>query len=76
MTINIFVLKGDLNRENRSGAFLYLSGIYDHVCKILLSYGIKINLKLHFWHENVRISIYTRHCYVRHFITLLKSVNH
>ena len=27
MTINIFVLKGDLNGENRSGAFLFLSGI-------------------------------------------------
>ena len=25
---NIFVLKGDLNGENRSGAFLFLSGIY------------------------------------------------
>ena len=28
MAINIFVLKGDLNGENRSGAFLFLSGIY------------------------------------------------
>ena len=28
MTINIFVLKGDLNGKNRSGAFLFLSGIY------------------------------------------------
>ena len=28
MTINIFVLKGDLNGENRSGAFLFLLGIY------------------------------------------------
>ena len=28
MTIDIFVLKGDLNGENRSGAFLFLSGIY------------------------------------------------
>ena len=27
MTNNIFVLKGDLNGENRSGAFLFLSGI-------------------------------------------------
>ena len=27
MTINIFVLKGDLNGESRSGAFLFLSGI-------------------------------------------------
>ena len=27
MTIDIFVLKGDLNGENRSGAFLFLSGI-------------------------------------------------
>ena len=27
MTINIFVLKGELNGENRSGAFLFLSGI-------------------------------------------------
>ena len=27
MTINIFVSKGDLNGENRSGAFLFLSGI-------------------------------------------------
>ena len=29
MTIYIFVLKGDLNGENRSGAFLFLSGIYE-----------------------------------------------
>ena len=28
MTINIFVLKGDLNGESCSGAFLFLSGIY------------------------------------------------
>ena len=28
MAINIFVLKGDLNGENRSGAFLFLSGIF------------------------------------------------
>ena len=29
MTINIFVLKGDLDGENRSGAFLFfLSGIF------------------------------------------------
>ena len=28
MTIYIFVLKGDLNGENRSGAFLFLPGIY------------------------------------------------
>ena len=28
MTINILVLKGDLNGESRSGAFLFLSGIY------------------------------------------------
>ena len=27
MTINIFVFKGDLNGENRSGAFLFLPGI-------------------------------------------------
>ena len=27
MIINIFVIKGDLNGENRSGAFLFLSGI-------------------------------------------------
>ena len=27
MTNNIFELKGDLNGENRSGAFLFLSGI-------------------------------------------------
>ena len=27
MTIDIFVCKGDLNGENRSGAFLFLSGI-------------------------------------------------
>ena len=27
MTINIFVLKGELNGKNRSGAFLFLSGI-------------------------------------------------
>ena len=28
MTTNIFVLKGELNGKNRSGAFLFLSGIY------------------------------------------------
>ena len=28
MTIKISVLKGDLNGENRSGAFLFLLGIY------------------------------------------------
>ena len=27
MTIYIFILKGDFNGENRSGAFLFLSGI-------------------------------------------------
>ena len=27
MTINIFVFKGDLNGESRSGAFLFLPGI-------------------------------------------------
>ena len=33
MTIDIFVLKGDLNRENRSGAFLFLLGIHlVHCC--------------------------------------------
>ena len=31
MTIDIFVLKGDLNGENRSGAFLFLSGIYGNL---------------------------------------------
>ena len=31
MTINIFVLKGDLNGENRSGAFLFLSGIESNI---------------------------------------------
>ena len=34
MTINIFILKGDLNGENRSGAFLFLSGISCPVLKI------------------------------------------
>ena len=34
MTISIFVLKGDLNGENHSGAFLFLSGIYQTVCKL------------------------------------------
>ena len=29
MTINIFVLKGDLNGKNRSGAFLFLLGIVE-----------------------------------------------
>ena len=28
MTIDIFVLKGDIDRETRSGAFLFLLGIY------------------------------------------------
>ena len=31
MTINSFVLKGELNGENRSGAFLFLSGIYSQI---------------------------------------------
>ena len=34
MTIYIFVLKGDLNEENRSGAFLFLSGI---VCGVIIT---------------------------------------
>ena len=29
MTINIYILKGDLNGENYSGAFLFLFGIYE-----------------------------------------------
>ena len=34
MTIYIFILKGDFNGENRSGAFLFLSGIVPwlHLC--------------------------------------------
>ena len=31
MTINIFILKRDLNGANRSGAFLFLSGIYEYL---------------------------------------------
>ena len=34
MTIDIFVLKGDLNRENRSGAFLFLLGIFTCICLV------------------------------------------
>ena len=36
MTINIFVLKGDLNGENRSGAFLFLLGIYQNPFNIVV----------------------------------------
>ena len=39
-TINIFVLKGDLNGENRSGAFLFLSGILSY----LIVWGITLIL--------------------------------
>ena len=35
MTINIFVLKGELNGKNRSGAFLFLLGI----CSVALPQG-------------------------------------
>ena len=38
MTINIFVLNGDLNGKNRSGAFLFLSGIY-----IIFPYFLKFS---------------------------------
>ena len=38
MKINIFVLKGDLNGENRSGAFLFLSGIYFNATRIVYEY--------------------------------------
>ena len=46
MTINIFVFKGDLNGENRSGAFLFLSGIYVYSTKftIFLITNILINI--------------------------------
>ena len=40
MAINIFVLKGDLNGENRSGAFLFLSVYFK---------GTKLELMLN-WH--------------------------
>ena len=43
MTINIFVLKGDLNGENRSGAFLSLLGIVEFLGKSTQSqFGIQI----------------------------------
>ena len=43
MTINIFVLKRDLNGENRSGAFLFLSGIVEFLGKLTQSqFGIQI----------------------------------
>ena len=32
MTIHIFALKGDLNGENRSGAFLFC-GVFNHLTK-------------------------------------------
>ena len=38
MTINIFVLKGDLNGENRGGVFLILSGIFIKYNVFLKSY--------------------------------------
>ena len=37
MAINVFVLKGELNGENRSGVFLFLSGIYSKILFILMS---------------------------------------
>ena len=45
MTINIFILKGDLNGENRSGAFLFLSSIV-----------IASPEHLNYMHENVMIT--------------------
>ena len=42
MTINIFVLKGDLNAEKRSGAFLFLSGIQWIVPSLLFQIKRKI----------------------------------
>ena len=42
MTINIFVLKGDLNGKNRSGAYLFLSGIFELAHEILV---LKSNYK-------------------------------
>ena len=45
MTNNIFVLKGELNGENRSGAFLFLLGIgYSFGRKIL---NIDVKLLIH-----------------------------
>ena len=38
--------------------------------------GIQITLKSHFWRKKVKImSLCTQCCYVRHFITLPKSVD-
>ena len=42
MKSNVFVIKGELNGENRSGAFLFLSGIYNIVEKITRTLLIKL----------------------------------
>ena len=47
MTINIYVLKGDLNGENRSGAFLFLSGIYTVKWKIFASPNFRVFASKH-----------------------------
>ena len=68
MTINIFVLKGDLNGE--------IVVVHFFFCRVYLSYDITFTLKPHFWRQKVIIaSLYTQLCYERHNVSQ-KSVNH
>ena len=48
MTNNIFVLKGDLNGENHSGAFLFLSGIISLYMYLRSNTCINIMLSIKF----------------------------
>ena len=78
-------LSNNLRKSDIMGGFLSILSLFatslinsisqEH--KFYLSYGIKIILKSHFWHKKVNILLLcTQRCYVRHFITLAKSVNH
>ena len=42
MTINIFILKGDLNGENRSGAFLFCRVYFGRQEALLIKYDQEI----------------------------------
>ena len=49
MTINIFVFKGDLNGENRSGAFLFLSGIYPLSLCLVMYEPVRAKITFYFY---------------------------
>ena len=48
MTINIFVLKGDLNGENRSSAFLFLLGILRYSRDFVITKSDISRFEIHF----------------------------